>query len=166
MAKRTRYGNRTGSRPAAKRAARPSTPASSAPRATTRPVADDADLHAGHDHADHDHEGHIHGADDLPLRSSAGLTEEELKRAAELEAEANARERAAIAESLRRRLRGSADEVIGAAGDVNAPLSVRAAHEYAYVARDVKRIALTASLMIAILAALHILVNVMGVITL
>jgi hypothetical protein len=45
-------------------------------------------------------------------------------------------------------------------------LSVRAAHEYAYVARDVKRIALTASLMVAILAVLHILVNVLGVITL
>ena len=40
------------------------------------------------------------------------------------------------------------------------------AHEYAYVARDVKRIALTAGLMVAILAVLEILVNVLGVITL
>jgi hypothetical protein len=52
------------------------------------------------------------------------------------------------------------------AGDLNAPLSVRAAHEYAYVARDVKRIALTASLMIGILAVIYLLTNVFGVITL
>ena len=36
----------------------------------------------------------------------------------------------------------------------------------ANVSRDVKRIAVTGGLMIAILAVLHILVNVMGVITL
>lgn len=100
----------------------------------------------------------------MPIRSSAGLTEAEVQRAAELEALANAQERAAIADSLRRRARGPAGEVIGV-GDLNAPLSVRAAHEYAYVARDVKRIALTASLMVAILIVLHILVNVLGVIT-
>ena len=52
------------------------------------------------------------------------------------------------------------------AADHNAPLSVRAAHEYAYVARDVKRIAVTAGLMIGILAVLYILTNVLGVITL
>ncbi|HYN70415.1 MAG TPA: hypothetical protein VEX41_09415, partial [Candidatus Eisenbacteria bacterium] len=52
-----------------------------------------------------------------------------------------------------------------AAGDINVPLSVRAAHEYAYVARDVRRILLTGGLMVAILAALHILVNVLGVVT-
>jgi hypothetical protein len=100
----------------------------------------------------------------MPMQSSSSLTEAEIQRAAELEAEATARERAAIADSLRRRARGPAGEVIGA-GDVNAPLSVRAAHEYAYVARDVKRIALTASLMVAILIVLHVLVNVLGVIT-
>ena len=49
---------------------------------------------------------------------------------------------------------------------MNAPLSVRMAHEYAYVSRDVRRIALTAGLMVAILAVLDILVNVLGVITL
>jgi hypothetical protein len=101
----------------------------------------------------------------MPLRSGSALTEAEIARAAELEAEATARERAAIAESLRRRARSQgADHHMAA--DVNAPLSVRMAHEYAYVARDVKRIALTASLMVAILAILDILVNVLGVITL
>ena len=46
----------------------------------------------------------------------------------------------------------------------NAPLSVRMAHEYAYVARDVRHILLTAGLMVAILAVLAILINVLGVI--
>ena len=112
-----------------------------------------------HDH-DHDHD---HG--DTPLRSGAALTEAEIARAAELEAEATAKERAAISESLRRRVREQSGST-HVAHDVNAPLAERMSQEYAYVARDVKRIALTASLMVGILAVLHILVNVLGVITL
>lgn len=100
------------------------------------------------------------------LAHSAGLTDAELERAAELEAEATARERAAIAETIRRRSRSHPAESTLLAGDVNAPLSVRAAHEYAYVARDVRRILLTGGLMVAILAVLAILINVMGVISL
>jgi len=103
--------------------------------------------------------------DDMPLRSSSSLTEAEIARAAQLEAEANAKERAAIAESLRRRVRGQERDDADRT-DVNAPLSVRMAHEYAYVARDVRRILLTGGLMVAILAALAILINVLGVIKL
>jgi hypothetical protein len=103
--------------------------------------------------------------EDMPARSSGRLTDAELQQAEKLEAELVARERAAIAESLRRNPRGD-ERAPGGSLDHNAPLSVRAAHEYAYVARDVKRIAVTAGLMIAILAALYILTNVLGVITL
>ena len=70
-----------------------------------------------------------------------------------------------VAESLRRRSRGDAEDV-HRVGDVNAPLKVRAATEYAYVARDVRRIAITGGLMLAILATLHVLVNVLEVISL
>jgi hypothetical protein len=105
------------------------------------------------------------GGDDMPMVSSSSLTDAEVARAAQLEAEATARERAAIADSLRRRAGGGAIAT-HSVGDINAPLSVRMSHEYAYVARDVKRIVLTAGLMVAILAVLDILVNVMGVITL
>lgn len=150
MAKRTRYP-KTSSRPAAKRSARPDSSAIDRPRSITRPSTLDAPLEAG---------------SDMPVMSSSGLTEAEERRAAELEAEATAKERAAIAESLRRRSRAAQDREVLGTSDLNAPLSVRAAHEYAYVARDVKRIALTASLMVAILAVLHILVNVLGVISL
>ena len=83
-----------------------------------------------------------------------------------LEAEATAKEKAAIAESLRQRNRNASPHDIRGTADINAPLAVRAAHEYAYVSRDVKRIAITGGLMVGILAVLHVLVNVMGVITL
>jgi hypothetical protein len=148
MAKRTRYGNKP--KPAAKRPARAAAPASAPVRAPSAPPVDPQPLDGG---------------DDMPMVSSSSLTEAEVARAAQLEAEATARERAAIADSLRRRAGGGAIAT-HAVGDVNAPLSVRMSHEYAYVARDVKRILLTASLMVAILAVLDILVNVMGVITL
>jgi hypothetical protein len=104
----------------------------------------------------------VTGSDgDMPATSSGHLTDAEMDQAEALEAAANARERAAIAESLRRRNRGQAADL---GVDVNAPLSVRAAHEYAYVARDVRHIILTASVMVGILAVLAILINVMGVI--
>jgi hypothetical protein len=147
MAKRTRYPDRTTPRPAAKR------PAAGA--AADRPVR----------LAPADEPLPVDLPDDAPMVASrAALSEAEVDRAAELEAQATAREKAAIAESLRRRQRADAS-LAHDPGDINAPLSVRAAHEYAYVARDVKRIALTASVMVAILAVLHILVNVMGVIS-
>jgi hypothetical protein len=103
-------------------------------------------------------------------RSSTGLTELEVHRAAELEAEMVAQERAAAAEATSRRGRAKAlanepPTAVAVPGDINAPLSVRMAHEYAYVARDVRRILLTGGLMVAILAVLHILVNVLGVLT-
>lgn len=154
MAKRTRYPNRTAAKQAAKRAQRSAGPATGAVVPTPRPSPADAPLP-------------VDLPDDQPMRaSSSALTEAELQRAEELEAEATRKEKAAIAESLRRRQRShdAADRTY--AGDVNAPLSVRAAHEYAYVARDVKRIAVTGGLMVAILAVLHILVNVLGVISL
>ena len=153
MAKRTRYPNRTSARPAPKRQARPgagATAQADRDRTPAQPVDLDATLDT---------------FEDMPLRSSSGLTESEVRRAEQLEAEANAKERAAIAESLRRRARGQESEVVDR-GDSNAPLSVRMSHEYAYVARDVRRILLTAGLMVAILAVLAVLINVLGVITL
>ncbi len=74
-----------------------------------------------------------------------------------------AQERAALAESIRRKTRAGGLTAFG--DDVNAPLKVRAAHEYAYVARDVRRIILTGGLMIAILAVLAVLINVLGVVS-
>jgi hypothetical protein len=153
MAKRTRYQNRGTARQTARRAQRAASAATEGRVRAPQPDLADAPLP-------------VALPDDAPVRaSSSSLTDAEVQRAAELEAEATARERAAIAESLRRRKSGLEQET-HVARDVNAPLSVRAAHEYAYVSRDVRRIAVTGALMIAILAVLHILVNVLGVITL
>jgi hypothetical protein len=153
MAKRTRYAGR----PSGRR------PSSNRPLKSVRPLAAPA-MPA---------EAAIPGLEeDVELPTGApevarevGLTEAEMERAAELEAESTARERAAIAASIRARTRSRTPEANVLAGDVNAPLSVRAAHEYAYVTRDVRRILLTGGLMVAILAVLAILINVMGVIT-
>ncbi len=135
MAKRTRYPGRPAGRPGARPAPRPATRPATGP--ASRPAAA------------------------APVIRAAGLTELELERAAEIESELVARERAAIADNARRRGRGRGlDTAI--AGDAGTPLSVRAAHEYAYVARDVRRILGTAALMLAILAGLWVLVNVVG----
>jgi hypothetical protein len=96
-----------------------------------------------------------------PAPRIAGLTDAELEKAAQFEAELVARERAAIADNARRRARGRGMD-LGIAGDAGAPLSVRAAHEYAYVARDVRRIVRSGGLMLAILAAAWVVVNVVG----
>jgi hypothetical protein len=148
MAKRTRYPDRNAARPAPKRAS-----SGTVTRPSVRPAVVDEEPIP------------VDLADDAPMAASrAGLSDAEIDRAAQLEAEATAREKAAIAESLRRRQK--ADQGLPHdPADLNAPLSVRAAHEYAYVARDVKRITITAAVMVAILAVLHILVNVMGVIS-
>ena len=154
MAKRTRYAGRpSGRRPSSSRPLK--SPPTRAPLAGT-----DAGVPADVD-IDLDRPASAH-----PVVRTSGLTDAEVQRAAELEAEVTARERAAISESIRRRARGHSPEANVLAGDVNAPLSVRAAHEYAYVARDVRRILPTGGLMVAILAVLAILINVMGVITL
>ena len=98
-----------------------------------------------------------------PLRAG-GLTSAELERAAALEAELVANEKAASAEAARRRARGRGPgpEVVMAPRSTES-LSVRESHEYAYVARDVRRIGLTAGLMFAILAAIWVIVNIGGV---
>ena len=155
MAKRTRYPNRTKARPAAKRVMRTDADPAS-PNVLRRPsVLDEPDALDAPGVPD----------DEMPVRSSSSLTESEFQRAEQLEAELVAKEREAIAESLRRRSRGE-EHAVDRPADHNAPLSVRAAHEYAYVARDVKRIAVTAGLMIGILAVLYILTNVLRVISL
>jgi hypothetical protein len=96
---------------------------------------------------------------------SGALTESEAQRAAELEAQLLAQEksaaqaRAAVVARSRRLGGRDLDPELA-----NQPLSVRAAREYGYVARDVRRIGLTAALMLTILVALAVAINVAGVI--
>jgi hypothetical protein len=151
VAKRVRYSSRPARRAAPKRPSagtlpgRPSPPPASSPAAEPESLEPEA------------------GVDELPRAVSGHLTEAELRRAEQLQAQMAAQERAALAESIRRKTRGAGLTAYG--DDINAPLKVRAAHEYAYVARDVRRIILTGGLMVGILAALAILINGFGLVS-
>ncbi len=90
------------------------------------------------------------------------LTPEEEARAAELELQIVSEER--LAEQAQRRARdrqqrAASDPVVRS----SVPLSVREAEEYAYVARDVRRIATIAAGLFAIMIGLWIALQVSGV---
>jgi hypothetical protein len=98
-----------------------------------------------------------------PSRPAAALTPAEEARAAEIEAQIVAEERAAEQATRRSRERTREPEVVASRARSSAPLSVRAADEYAYVRRDVRRIARIGGSLIAVLAILHVLINVLHV---
>jgi len=91
-----------------------------------------------------------------PAPRAAGLTAEEEARAAELEQQLLAQERQA--EAARSRAKERAPREAYSAGT---PFAVRAEQEYAYVARDVKRIGEMAVLMLGTLLVLWVLLDVL-----
>jgi hypothetical protein len=152
MAKRTRFASRpTGRRPAANRIVRRDPP--KAKSIIAEPAAEPVILEPAD--ADFDEET---GAP--TTARGRGLSQAEIDRAGQLEAQMTSRDKA-----LQAAVRERAAAVPGAHApvDVNAPLALRASKEYAYVARDVRRIALTGGLMVAILAVIAVLVDVLGV---
>jgi hypothetical protein len=96
-------------------------------------------------------------------RPSASLSAAEEARAAEIEAQILADERAASASRDRRR-----DRRRGETGRTreSAPIELRAEQEYAYVVRDVRRIVRVGGSLLIILAVLFILIDVLGIIRL
>jgi hypothetical protein len=103
---------------------------------------------------------------DTATRRPGGLTREEEQRAAEIEAAIVAEERAAQQANRRTRDRDRVAEPGAHRTRELAPLSVRAADEYAYVRRDVLRIARIGGALIAVLAILYVLIDVMHVVRL
>jgi hypothetical protein len=100
-------------------------------------------------------------------RQRAGVTREEELRAAELEAQILADEKAAEdARKGRERARSATVENAGGVRYSSVPLSVRAAEEYAYVRRDIRRITIVGGGLLLILAVLEVLVNGMHLFTL
>jgi len=91
----------------------------------------------------------------------SGVTADELARAAELEAAIVAEEKAAAAarDARDRRSRAAVDVAPGGVAYTSVPLAVRAAEEYRYVQRDIKRIAIVGGFLLGILAVLDVLVN-------
>ncbi|HEY7736408.1 MAG TPA: hypothetical protein VH813_06405 [Candidatus Limnocylindrales bacterium] len=107
---------------------------------------------------------HVEEPTERPIRPSTGLTQAEEARAAEIEASIVAEEKQAdqVAQRSRERTRGP----LAGVGREMSPLSVRAAAEYAYVRRDVLRIARIGGALLVVLAVLHVLINVAHVIRL
>jgi hypothetical protein len=95
-------------------------------------------------------------------RPSQGLSAEEEARAAELETQFLERERVAEAARTPARER-SRDADLDRSTRARGLLATRAAEEYAYVARDVRRIIRVAALMAAALAAAWVLIDVLHV---
>ena len=94
---------------------------------------------------------------DRETRTPDQVSTAEEARAAELEAAILAEEKAAT--EMRRGRPRVAAESGAPALSTSTPLAVRAADEYAYVKRDVKRIVVVGGFLIAILAVLEVLVN-------
>jgi hypothetical protein len=104
------------------------------------------------------------GPSDRPADS---VTREEELRAAELEAAILAEQTTAEASRrTRERARRPTADAVGGVSYSSVPLSVRAADEYGYVKRDIRRIAIVGGFLIAILAVLEVLVNGMRLFTL
>ncbi len=105
-----------------------------------------------------------------PSRPIGALTAAEEARAAELEAQILAEDRAAEAGRARARERRRSDvAVLGAApgrSREGSLLAARAEEEYDYVVRDVRRIARVGGSLMGLLAILFILIDVAGVIRL
>ena len=99
-------------------------------------------------------------------RPSGGLSAEEEARAADLESQIVAEERAAEAGRTRFREQPRSPEVErpGRARGQGL-LAARAAEEYAYVVRDVRRIVTIGGSMAATLAVIYVLVNVLHLVT-
>jgi hypothetical protein len=97
-------------------------------------------------------------------RPAGAVTPEEEARAAELEAQILAEEKAA--ENARKgRTQRTPSETPGEATIyVSAPLAQRAAEEYGYVRRDLRRIALLGGLLLLVMFGIDILLNVTNVI--
>ncbi len=99
-------------------------------------------------------------------RPSGALSEAEEARAADLESQIVAQERDAEATRNRARDRGRAAEVVrpGRAGGQGL-LAARAAEEYAYVVRDVRRILVVGGAIAAALVVLYVLIDIAHVVT-
>jgi hypothetical protein len=97
-----------------------------------------------------------------PARPAGSVTREEELRAAELEAAILAEEK--VAEEARRTRERSGKRPVEGAVYSSTNLATRAAEEYGYVRRDVRRIIVVGGSLLGVLAILHILVNVAHVI--
>ncbi|MFI5258370.1 MAG: hypothetical protein ACHQ01_01990 [Candidatus Limnocylindrales bacterium] len=98
-------------------------------------------------------------------RRSGGLSESEEARAAELESQIVARDRDAETSRARARDRGRVEIARPGRAGGQGLLAARAAEEYGYVVRDVRRILVVGGTIIAALFVLFVLIDVVHVVT-
>lgn len=101
------------------------------------------------------------GAAASAMPRPASLTAAEEARAAELEAQIVAEERAA--EEAQRRTRDRTRRPAEGAGVASGSISVRAAEEYGYVVRDIRRIAMIGGGLIVVLLVLWVVIEATGI---
>lgn len=104
-------------------------------------------------------------ASPAPSRPATGLSEAEEERAAELEAQIVAEERRAetVRSGSRERSRSGFDAVRGR-GRESGLLAARAAEEYTYVARDVRRIVTVGGTLLGVMLAIWLIVEVLHIV--
>jgi hypothetical protein len=93
------------------------------------------------------------------------LSRDEEARAAELESQIVARERVADTDRARARDRAKAEPARSGRAGGQGLLAARAAVEYNYVVRDVRRIVVVGGAVVALLAVVYVLVDLVHVIT-
>jgi hypothetical protein len=98
-------------------------------------------------------------------RPDNALSETEEARAAELESEIVAQERATDTAKNRSKERARADAARPARAGAPGLLAVKAAEEYAYVVRDVRRILMVGSVMVLALVVAYVLIDVAHVVS-
>jgi hypothetical protein len=98
-------------------------------------------------------------------RPSGSLSRDEEARAAELESQIVARERVADTDRARARDRVKAEPTRSGRPGGQGLLAARAAKEYDYLVRDIRRIVFVGGMMAAIMAALYVLVDVAHLVT-
>ena len=96
-------------------------------------------------------------------RPAGSVTPEEEARAAELEAQILAEEKAAEEARKGRDRRASAPADPGGAIYSSVPLAERAAQEYGYVQRDLRRIVVVGGGLLIALAVIYVLLNVLNI---
>ena len=98
-------------------------------------------------------------------RPSGSLSRDEEARAAELESQIVARERVADTDLARARDRAKTEPTRSGRAGGQGLLAARAAKEYDYLIRDIRRIVFVGGMVAAIMAALYVLIDVAHVVT-
>ena len=98
-------------------------------------------------------------------RPSGSLSRDEEARAAELESQIVARERVADTDLARTRDRAKTEPTRSGRAGGQGLLAARAAKEYDYLVRDIRRIVFVGGMVAAIMAALYVLVDVAHLVT-